>query len=211
MRSTRAVVLLVCALSISGCKKHGEVAGGGEAGGAEAAADDSGTDAADAAVITSEAGLEDAAAAPADAAPEAAPDTLTSNSSFAGAFECFGGSLTLVQTGSQITGNAYAHAGSATQTTEVLCTIEGRRCVGQASYFSQKGDHTPKPAGKGKLILTAEKGGLRYTTTHGGTQEGFCPRKEVNTPAGDRSDIAVILGAEGPKDRTDIRGFPASI
>lgn len=154
------------------------MAGGGEAGDAEAAADDGGTDAADAAVITSEAGLEDAATAPADAAPEAAPDTtLTSNSSFAGAFECFGGSLTLVQTGSQITGNAYAHVGSATQTTEVLCTIEGRRCVGQASYFSQKGDHTPKPAGKGKLILTAEKGGLRYTTTHGGTQEGFCPRK----------------------------------
>jgi hypothetical protein len=180
MRSTRAVVFLICALSISGCKKHGEVAGGGE-GGAEAAADDGATDAeldaADAAVTTSEAGLEDAAAAPADAAPEAAPDTVTSNSSFAGAFDCFGGTLTLLQTASQITGNAYAHVGSATQTTEVLCTIEGHRCVGQANYFSQKGDHTPKPTGKGKLILTAEKGGLRYTATHGGTQEGFCPRR----------------------------------
>jgi hypothetical protein len=149
------------------------VAGGGEAGATEAAADDGATDAADAAVTTSEAGLEDAAAAPA----EAAPDTVTSNSSFAGAFECWGGTLTLLQTGSQITGNSYAHVGSATQTTEVLCTIEGHRCVGQTNYFSQKGDHTPKSTGKGKLILTAEKGGLRYTTTHGGTQEGFCPRK----------------------------------
>ncbi len=179
MRSASALVFLVCALSIPGCKKH--AAGAGDAGSDDAGADDggvdAGVDAADAESAAPEAGAdEDAAVVAADASLPPL-DTVTTGSSFAGAYACWGGTLTLVQTGSQVTGNAYTHAGNLTQTTEVLCTIQGNRCVGQTTYFSQKGEHAPKTAGKGKLVLTAQTGGLRYVTTHGGTQEGFCPRR----------------------------------
>jgi hypothetical protein len=172
MRSTRTLVFLVCALSISGCKKHDE------ASAPEAGASDGGTDAdTDASDAAIDAGADDAAVP--DATPEASvvPETVTTGLSFAGTYDCWGGTMTLTQTGSQITGDAHIPLGTATQTTEVLCTIAGNRCVGQASYFNQKAGHGPKAAGKGKLVFTAQSGGLHYLTLHGGRQEGFCPKK----------------------------------
>jgi hypothetical protein len=176
MRSARVLVILVCALSTIDCKKHpAAIPGSGDAG-----SDDGGTDNAevDAGTATPEAVANDVPPASAGAAHEAPPTQDTGNaSSFVGAYDCWGGVLTLAQTGRQITGNAYTHIGTVTQTTEVLCTLEGNRCVGQTTYFSQKGDHPAKTAGKGKLTLTSETGGLRYTTTHGGAQQGFCPKR----------------------------------
>jgi hypothetical protein len=177
MRSTQALILMVCALSISGCKKHEEAAAASDAG--TDGGTDADTDAGGAGSPASDAATEDAAAV-LEAGPPASttPDVAPSGASFAGTFDCWGGTMTLTQTGTQVTGDAHIPLGTATQTTEVLCTIgANNRCVGQATYFTQKAGHEPKPAGKGKVILTAQSTGLRYTTMHGGKQEGFCPRR----------------------------------
>jgi hypothetical protein len=179
MVSTRTLVFLLCALAVCGCKKHA-VATSDEAG-----ESDAGTDAGNMGDATTDA---EADASPTDAALDAAPadadtdadtddndDTVPTNGSFAGTYNCFGG-ITLVQTGTQVTGTGHSHIGSATETTEVLCTIKGHRCVGQAIYFTQKGSGSPKSTGKGKLVLKVQGGAVHYTTTHGGVQQGLCAR-----------------------------------
>ena len=197
MSSTRsiAVVLLLCAVSLAGCKKKGTAAGGdaepagsaapaestgaaapsgGEGGatgdGAAAASDEGGGQAA----ATDEGGIAslDAALVPAPTGPTG-PTGGGGGNGFTGNYSCMGG-LTLTQTGNGVRGSAITRNGNTVTNYDFTCTVIGNECKGNASKFISKEGRGPKSAGGSRVTFRLANGGLNYTE---GGSSGFCTRK----------------------------------